>query len=355
VLKITKYLTFEIIKSYILILLILVSIFSLFLFIEELDNNYPVTSIIEYVILSMPSTAGLLSTLALFIGSILVIGRLNSNKELQILISAGLSIFSFFKKFFSIVIILAIFNLIINEITSPFFFEKSRLVKALASGQTYSNADYNIWLKKENKFVRIEESINGQEFRNISIFTIEDNELMSILFAQEGRLQDGDLVILKKDLFKIYRDNHFINYSKFLEKDEAYKLELNSRQIESLNRDERSMNIIELVKSLIFLSQNGISNNDYVVELVTRATSPLTVIGLIILALPFVLRFDRGTSISKMMIISISIALVFNLVLKIFKVSIISFGLDAYLASFLPLMILCIISSTIILKITSKA
>ena len=88
-LKITKYLTLEIIKSYLLILLILVSIFSLFLFIEELNNNYPVSSIIEYVILSMPSTAGLLSTLALFIGSILVIGRLNSNKEMQVLLSAG--------------------------------------------------------------------------------------------------------------------------------------------------------------------------------------------------------------------------------------------------------------------------
>jgi len=121
----SKYLFKQFFKVYLITLIAMIGIFSIFHLLDELGNNYPLMDKLKYIAYSIPAIGSTIYSLAILIAAIIVFGNLNSNKELQIFLTAGLSIKVILIKFIYLTFFFSIFSLTITEIFSPYFTDRA--------------------------------------------------------------------------------------------------------------------------------------------------------------------------------------------------------------------------------------
>jgi len=344
----------EISKNSLLILFILVTIFSLLHFLEELSNNYPIKAKVEYIFLSIPSNADLLSSLAILIGSIVFIGRLASNMELVIFFTGGMKSKEFIKKILLVTFLLSVIFSIIGEFLSPVFYEKSRQVKSIASGQVYSISDKGIWLKKDDLIINIGNTNDGKNFSDITIYEFNNKNLSNYISSKSGELIDSRLVLKNFDLLQINNNlNTNLNYLSSLSKNKV-EIGLNSGEISSLSKDLKTMSIMALINHTLFLRSYALSYDKYLVEIFDRISKPFITTGLLALAIPFVLRINRTIALGKMIFLSISLALAFNLLAKTLNIFVFNFGLGVLTSQLLKIGLILIFAIISLRKTVSK-
>jgi len=346
-----RYLFWEILRNSILYICLLVLIFSLFHFLDELGKDYSMNAKIEYILYSMPVTTDMLAGLAIFMASIITIGNLNARRELQIFFVGGVSFLSFIKKVVLISFSLSFLMLILGQIYSPFFSEKSLRVKAEATGQTFNNSDENIWIKKDNLFINIDTSTGGSEFSGISMFETDiENNLIKFSNSEKGYLEKQHLKVIDTSIIHLEK----IDKSEFVmqnpSKNRGELLLVDLTRINTLKKDERTMNLLELIEAAIFISSSGLKNEVYIAEIFSRLTRPFITVGLVLISIPIILNLRRNSSLTKMILIGISLALVFNLFSKLMGLYAVSFGLNVFLASLLPLAVTFLISIISLIK-----
>jgi len=335
---IDKYLFFEILKNSVLFNLILVLIFTLFHFLDELTKDYAMSSKIEYILYTIPATTNILAGLGIFIASIVTVANFNERRELQIYLTGGVSLKIFIRKIVYIGFILSFLITLLGESFSPFFSEKSLKIKAEATGRVFSNSDNNIWIKNDDLFININSSRGGEEFSGISIFEIDEkNKLNKFSYSEKGLLEFQGLKLINTEGVIFSNLNNFI-YPENIQKEESSIL-MGVGQVEKISKDERTMNILELIQISLMLTASGLKNELYVTEIFSRLLRPFVTIGLILIALPMTLNLQRNTSLSKLILTAISLALIFNLISKLLGIYAINFGLNVYIASLLPLLI----------------
>jgi len=352
---INKHLSLEILRSYLIILLSLLVVFSLFHFLEELDNEYPMMERFKYILLTIPSSANYLSSLAIFMSAVHVIGQKITNKELQIFLFAAIPLRTIIKKITGLIFLLAIFTSMIGELISPYFYEKSRQVKALASGQTFVETNSDFWIKKNNSFINFSGSHDGKNFQGIEIYEFDEFlNLLKYVSSNSGKL-------VNKSLEAFNPNYNFFNYEGAMTSQsfsdrpgEIYHVSLDTDEINSISKDLNSISIIELFKNAYLLSSYGLDNDSYVKAIIDRLIKPFITVGLFIIALPWVLNLSRSASVTNMVLVSIAIALILNLTSKFFSILTFNFGVNVYISSFTPLLIIAFINIIIFPKIVNK-
>jgi len=336
-----KYIVKELLKNLILVLFVVVVIFSLFHFLEEMDNNYPFSSKIEYILFSMPYFANLLSMLSILIASIITIGKFSSSKELIILMGGGISLVRFFKIFFIIIFFFSTFLIVSGEFYAPYFYDKAQEIKSLASGQNIPTKNTsNIWLKSQNTYINFGENINGKNFRSVKIYkTNKDNQLSEIYFGDKAYLSNNQLVIQQPSILKISNNIPILVKNKSVQH-EGLKINLETSEIKSLGTDVRSMSIYEIYTNIKYLQSFQMKSDEFILEILSRILQPFVLIGLIIITIPLLVDYSRTSSAGKMVSVGISLALIFNLTSKLLQVFTINFGINPYISPLLPLLII---------------
>lgn len=349
---INKYLFLEISKNSIVFIVLLVLIFSLFHFLDEIGKDYPMDSKIEYILYSIPPTINLLAGLGIFMASIVTVGNLNDRKELQIFLTGGISLFGFIRKTVLICLALSLVMLILGEIFSPIFSEKSLKIKAEATGRNFYSTNNDIWIKNDNFFINIKNNNGGVLFSGLSLFEVDGgNHLTNFSYSNEGSLDSGFLKLENaKTISFIKQDNSNILRPITSKKKEA-TISVDFSNVETLEKDERTMTLFELVESASFLSSIGLKNEKFISEIFSRLTKPLMSVGLFLIAIPMLLNFSRGASLTKMILIGITLALIFNLLSKLMGLYAVNFNMNVYIASLLPILMIYLIAFISMIKI----
>jgi len=350
--KLDKYFLIQIIKTYLTTLISVVGVFMIFHFLEELDNSYPLSEKLSYIIHVIPVAVNTSYSIALFISTVIVIGQFNSNHEMPIFFSGGKSVKQIIKKVLFFVFLLSIFSLAIGEIFSPYFAERSLQIKTIASGKIFNNTNENIWIKDNNRILNIGNAINSKLYENVTIFELnEEKNFEKITFSKIANFEDDALniddatetnIVHKGSSFNILRTN--------ISNSNPRKVILDSEQIQSMKKEVRTMTLIELFELTTFLGASGINFDDYLLELTERILKPINVIALVIISTPLLVGFDRGNSIGNMIFIAISFTLIFNLISKIIKSMAIQVDLNIFLVSILPTLIVTALALIIFLR-----
>jgi len=317
--KILDYYLFKnTIKSIFLVLLILVSVFAFFSFLEELKEAgtkfYSAKNALLYVGFQLPSIAYTLTYISILIGVIISIGNINSNKELQIYLTAGVSIMSITKKIIAFSFILSLFFVVIGELTSYSFSSMGDQLKSkwLSKPEKIINFD-NYWVKKNNKFIHFGSYTNSKEIKDVEIFEVSENTLNNFSISDSAKINQNNLLLSSVVVFSNFGQSGPLVRKDFNNKHESFETEeLREQQISPQKEP-----ILELLKHISFLESNQIDTKNYRLELYNRLFRPINLISLIILALPFVMNFDRSISLGNKVFIGIFFALIMNLITKV--------------------------------------
>jgi len=346
-LLIYRHILRELLKITFLMLVLLVSLFALFHFLEELNRDYPANIKLSYIANSIPYFIYMLSPLAVLLGSTIAVGKLTINKETQTIIASGISINNLIKKIYTFAFIVATSMSVLGEFYGPFFYTLAKEIKGQALlNQSFQNFSSESWLVRNEVFsnkkiiFHIKKTIEESSFEDISVFEFKDDILVNYLFSKKGYLEENTLKLVDYSSLDIKYDNQLL-YQKNLSKNNQEKVyTLSSNQIFSLTNDLNTLTLIDLFERWRYLNSYGLRSEIYIQEIMSRISQPLIASGLLVIILPLVLNMQRNTSIGKMIFFSISLALVFNLIYKFANTLALNIGIDILFSSLAPLVLI---------------
>jgi len=343
---VSKYFLKEIFKTYLLTLTAIVGIFSIFHFLDELGNNYPLDKKIEYLALSIPSIANEVFTISILISTIIFFSKLGLNKEIQIFFTGGLSNHFLVKKALIIIFTLSLLSLSIGELFSPYFMNKALQTKAIASSGNFQSSSENFWIKQDSQFISLNIDEGNSNYKDILVFDLnKDNSLKKLISSKNASILNKQLVINKPKVMEVINSNHS-NLKEVSEMEilkEKVNISLSSSEIKSLQRDLRTVDMAFLVKAIFLSRSNNFKNNKIISEFFNRITKPFYALGMILISIPFVLKIDRNASLGRASFIGIVLAIGFNLFSKIFNILSLKFGVNIYFASLIPTVLVIVI------------
>jgi len=335
-----RYLFLEIFKASLATLISLVLVFSFFQFLDELNEigtaNYNFKKAIQYILFLTPTYFNSLMVLSLMIGTIFSVGKLNLNKELQIFETGAISVKRLIIMTIKYPLFLSIFLIVILEISVPKTLFIANQIK-LESLQKANLSDSNIaWFKKGDEIIFLEK--NNQDKFSIKVFEINDHNLSTYIESDQAYFLDNELVAKNSKKTKIINEKGFSNFVN--ESDRRLKLNFNNQEIKSLSKNIKTMSFIELIKKILFSMRNNINLNQEIVELLSRLIKPITLAGMILIAIPFILDLQRNISIGMRAFISIAIGTFTHLSTKILTVVSLHFESMIFFGPVLPSLIL---------------
>jgi len=323
---------------------ILLIIFSIFKLIDEIPHigppEYTFGSLIIYLIFQLPEILNNISSLAILIGACVTISALNESNELVILNNSGVS-----KSFIatqtiklSTIISLIIFSAV--QIFSPTMLQIGEQYKSRMKGLP-SNiiGEQNIWIKSSNKFVFIENNIDGKTLEKVSILETDSNKLSSISFAETAKVLESELK-LKESCTKKFsgNDKKTINEECFPSR-ELKNIEITSDGLGFMKPDPKNLSLLSLIKKTILQINNDMDSKKFEIEIFSRLLIPINLIAMLYLTIPLVFKFSRSNDIQKKIFLAISVGLAFNLISKTFTIISTKITTGIFLSSVTPAII----------------
>jgi len=300
---------------------ILTLIFSFFKFLEELrqlnNTNYTIDLVVNHTLLSIPSIIGTVLVLGLMIGAVFTFGSLNSNKEVQIFHTGGISQKNLIIKIIKYSFFMSLFLIIIIELFAPKSLKLAEKIKDKATGRYVTDNSQNIWIKNKDNFIFLSGIDKKNKKGELSIFTLDRNKgLIGYIFDSNSKIEENEIVYSNNGI-NINSENEYLNFSMLDSKDKKKVFSLNELQIELLNTDLKTLNLIELTKLFISSIKNNTNYKEYYFEITSRLTQPFILVGMILISIPYILNLSRAVSIANRLFIAISIGIITHLIARL--------------------------------------
>jgi len=314
-----RYLYTKIIVFSISSLIALGFIFGFFKYLEELNNigigAYNSLSALKYIIYLFPSILNTLIILSLMMGSVFAIGNLNSNSELQIFYTASYSSTGLIVKILKFLFGFSVILIILGESISPISIKFSSDYKNQQLEKNISFVRRNFWLKNDQSFLYLERKDNS-DFHSVRLFDIEDLDLKTMVIFQDPTLKSNLLESSSVEKKTINLKDKFFEIASSNEINQSIEIPLNNDDLETIHNDEKTMSIMDLIKVISYSIDSHTDYRKYAFELISRLVKPLTLIGMLLIALPYIFSVSRTISTGKKVFLAITIGIVTHLLTK---------------------------------------
>ena len=199
-----RYLWGSVIRGYLPVLAILLAVFSLFVFVEEVDEvgngRYTFWTAGEFVLLTLPQRFVVLSPFIALLGSIMALGGLANGRELLAMQAGGISQYQIGWAVLQVGLVFVVIVACFEEYVTPTLDQYAHISRSLAlsNSQVYQGKE-GLWFREDNRYIRIKTLEYGEIPRDIDIFEFNaDGAMVAYLYAEEADVQNPQTWILKK-------------------------------------------------------------------------------------------------------------------------------------------------------------
>lgn len=335
----TRYIVKEIIKGSLIAILLLLTLFNLFTFSDELGDlgkgGYDLGQIFRYLALTSPTVFYELMPASALLGSLFVLGAMANHQELIAMRSAGLSIFGIIQAVLTAGVVLVLLAIMVGEFIAPDYQKKAQILKAkLDSKQVTLNDLYGLWLRENNSFINVRKILDNGDLADISIYEVDDNQrLYKTTHAEQALFLGNQQWRLQKikQSFISTTDIHTANYEELPWKSRIAPDLLNLSVVNPNN-----LSLIDLANYIDFLKQNHQKSQQFELAFWGRVVNPLVTFIMLLVSAPFVIGIKRGISAGGRMLIGVIIGMGFNILDKIVGHLGLIYNLNPPLIAFLP-------------------
>ena len=342
----TYYIVREVLKSAVITLMILLMLFNLFTFTDEMKDlgkgQYGVRQIFSYLALTTPEVIYELIPASALIGSLFVLGAMANNRELVAMRASGLSFFGIIKAMMMAGVILVALSLIIGEFIAPLTEKMAKKLKTSAiSEQVVMNTKYGLWLREGSDFINVREVDDDGKLADISIYKLDEHRHL-----YESAHADAATFIGDKTwkLHNIKRSSISTGQISISQEDEViWKSEIAPNLFKIVVVEPSNLSLYDLAMYISFLKANHQKSHTYEVAFWGRALNPVTTFVMLLVATPFVIGIHRGISVGARIMIGVTLGMAFNIFDKIVNHMGLIYNLNPPLMSLLPSMTVLIL------------
>jgi lipopolysaccharide export system permease protein len=345
-----RYLARNMYKGSAMVLFILISLSLFYSMVRELDNigegTYGVFQMLQFLLMNVPAIMVDFMPLAVLLGSILSLGSLASGSEIIAMQSSGVSVKKLLISVTLAASMVALFTVILANIVVPY---SEPYAKEFRSAHRQSRISMTgrsgVWIKDENNIIHIQQLYPDGNARDIKIYHLDkQDKLTSTTIAAKATagkqgwlLHKVKQTLLSGPRMQVQQQDEWL-----------YKGQLSDQLLESMATDPRQMSITDLSHYIDFLTENSLSHKAESLFLWRKIYSPLGIIVMAVLAIPFVLGSQRQSNTGQRVLTGILLGLLYVVMNKL----LIQIGEQAnlvpFINAFLPTFIFMLITAWLI-------
>ena len=309
-----RYIAVILLKTTGVAMLVLLSLFAVLLLIDQLGDvgqgNYDILKVLEYVSLTLPRLAFELAPVAAIIGGMTTLGILAHNSELVIIHTSGISRYRLALSLIKggLLIVLAAF--LVGELLVPYCEHTAQQIRSVAlSRQIALTTGNGFWSRDGSSFINIRKILPGDQVQDIYIYEFDaEDRLRTSTYASRGRYANGRWIL--EDI-----EQSVIDDDKVIRKDlklAAWESLLNPGIINLVTIKPEYLTLWGLLKYIRYLKQNDQSSVRYEQALWSKLVNPVTILSLIVLAVPLVRCRSRTVAVGQRVFMGCLAGLIFH-------------------------------------------
>lgn len=338
----SKYIAIEILKGSLIAILILLTLFNLFTFADELKDigkeGYGLKEILYYIAFSSPSVIYELVPASALIGSLFVLGSMGNNRELIAMQASGLSVFGIIKAVLMAGLVLVTFALIIGEFIAPISEKAGQQIKTKAlNEQVVLNSKYGLWLREGTKFINVRQAEDDGNLSDVSIFELDDQHHLKSTTHADKALFQGNKTWRLENIKRSTISREQIQVNQVAE--QLWQSSIAPNLLKIVVVEPNNLSLYDLAMYVDFLKTNHQKSHAYEVAFWGRAFSPLTTFIMMLVSAPFVIGIHRGVSVGARIMIGVTIGMGFNILDKIVNHIGLIYNLNPPLMALIPSLI----------------
>ncbi len=333
------YIAKEILKGSLIALLVLLTLFNLFTFTDELKDlgkaHYGLKEIFYYLSLTSPGIIYELIPASALIGSLFVLGAMGNNRELIAMQASGLSVLGIIKATLLAGLVLVGISLFVGELIAPTTEKIAHKIKTAALEEhIIMNPKYGLWLREGKKYINVRQIEDDGVLANISIYELDDeHHLRRSLHADKASF-------LGKRNWKLQNIRESaISTAQVAVTQEAernWQSSIAPNLLKIVVVDPKDLSLYDLSQYVNFLKSNHQKSHAYETAFWGRAVSPLTTFVMLLVSAPFVIGIHRGVSVGARIMLGVTIGMGFNIIDKIISHMGLIYNLSPPIMALLP-------------------
>lgn len=317
-----RYFAREILLTSLLVLAALLSLFSFFDLIRELDDlgrgNYRLTAMLAYVALSLPSHAYVLIPAAALIGTLFALARMSEQSELTVMRAAGLSLSQLALHVAGAGVVVAVATFAAGEFVAPHTEEAAKGMRLKATKSIVAREFRSgFWVKDDLSFVNIQDVTPDTTLLNLRIYQFDKtHKLASISRAESGTYESPNRWKLSNvEVTRFEGDNAVLNRLPSM----TWSSVLTPDILSVLKIVPERMSVVNLRSYIDHLRDNKQNTIRYEIAFWTKLLYPLAAVVMMILAIPFALTSARAGGVGARIVLGILLGLTFHFAGRLFS------------------------------------
>ncbi|NKB35900.1 MAG: LPS export ABC transporter permease LptG [Gammaproteobacteria bacterium] len=313
---IQRYFTTTLVSYSMLALSVLVALFCFFSLIDQLEEtgkgSYGVTQAITYVILTVPRLSYELFLIGAVIGSMTSLGIMAQHSELAVIRTAGVSKLKLSLILIKSGLLLVLIALFIGEVLAPICEEKAQHMRSMAlTDQIALKTKFGFWARDANSYINIRKVLPDGKVEEVYIYEFDENdELRSSIHAESGEYGDGKWLLENISQSTISKESVSSQHIELASWDSLLEPEM----FNLLIVNPEYLTFLGLLNYIEFLKQNAQDSQRYEQALWAKLVRPLSILAMIVLAVPLVRGTARTTAVGQRVFIGALIGIVFHII-----------------------------------------
>ncbi len=294
-----RYIGRTVLTYTLVVLAVLLSIYFFSTLVDELDyvgtNRYTLPVALEYCIMLMPRQAYELFPMVALLGSMLGLGTLASSNELTVIRAAGVSVQRLTLAVMKMALLLMLAVAAVGEFAAPALEQQARIIRAEAISHNVSiNTKEGLWARDGDTYVNIRLLLPAGLASDVSLYIFDDTRrLQETVHAEKAVYRNGGWMLEGV----VRSDISAERVTTKVEDEERWETRLTPEVMNVAALPADKLAIWELIGYVVFTRSNGLDASTYELALWTRLASPFAVVGMMLLAVPFVFGSLRSVGI----------------------------------------------------------
>ncbi|MGZ4980257.1 MAG: LPS export ABC transporter permease LptG [Methylobacter sp.] len=316
----TGYIVREILKGSFIAVLLLLTLFNLFTFSDQLKDlgkgHYGLTEIFYYLALTSPSVFYELMPASALLGSLFILGAMGNNRELIAMRAAGLSILGIIRAVMVAGAVLVTISILVGEFVAPVAERAAQMIKVTAQNeQVVMNVKYGLWLREGKKFINVRKIQDDGSLADISIYELDDQRhLRYSTHAEKATFQGNQQ--WKLEQIK-QSDVSIEQITATAQSDQIWQSTVAPDLLEIVVVSPNDLSMYDLAMYIDFLKDNHQKSQEFELAFWGRVVNPLVVFVMLLVSAPFVIGVKRGVNVGARMMVGVVIGMGFNIIDKI--------------------------------------
>ena len=285
----TKYIMKTVMLSVLGVVLLLSALYVIFTFIAQTGDigkgSYDSLSAILYVVMTLPTNIVLFLPVAGLLGTLIGLGLLATNSELMVMRAAGVSIRKIGVGVFWASVVMMVITFVLSAYVAPELQKMGDMRRSMAMNQQdFLWQSKSFWLKDGPNFVHVGGRDRHGHLQDVVKYDVDNSRLVSVTSAPEAVYKNNEWVLNDASVTHINKKQITVDEHQSV----SWPSLVAPILLNVASTNPRNLNALGLLTLIQYQKANGLDATEYEFKAWRLLFQPLSVMVLMLLAIPFV-------------------------------------------------------------------